>query len=248
MRRQRKTKDDRINNLLHKFPFSLPYGGNVRRATGGWNSRGTGGGFWSEGASSAANARGLNFNGVYVWSEGDDYKTYGFPIRCVAKGKQKTTASTTFFTSSPSRYRMEGTSVALPAVGSIAGRSAASGQRVPVQLPPLAPCSSTVSASGRRTTPIRRTASQFVAKPKGTKDDRINNLLHKFPFSLPYGGFIVRTAGGWVNRGTSGLFWSEGAYSATNARLLSFDGVDVWPENNTYKANGFPVRCVTKIM
>ena len=50
-----------------------------------------------------------------------------------------TTASTTFFTSSPSRYRMEGTSLALPAVGTLAGRAATSGQRVPVQLTTLAP-------------------------------------------------------------------------------------------------------------
>ena len=154
---------------------------------------------------------------------------------------------------------MEGTSIALPAIGAVVGRAATSGQRVPIQLPALATWTSTVSTSGRRAASIRRTASQFVAspkdlgstakktKPKGTKtDDRINNLLHKFPFSLPYEGYIDRTTGGWGSRGTYGFFWSEGASSDAYARYLSFSGVDVWPENGYYKTYGFPVRCVAK--
>ena len=76
--------DNRINNLLHKFPFSLPYGGDVHRTTGGWSVRSTGGYFWSEGANSGSYARYLDFGGVYVWPEGDNYKTFGFPVRCVA--------------------------------------------------------------------------------------------------------------------------------------------------------------------
>ena len=76
--------DNRINNLLHQFPFSLPYGGNVARTSGGWSSRSTGGYFWSEGANSGSFARRLAFYGAGVGPESNDYKTYGFPVRCVA--------------------------------------------------------------------------------------------------------------------------------------------------------------------
>ena len=75
-------------------------------------------------------------------------------------------------------------------------------------------------------------------------DNRINNLLHKFPFSLPYGGFVTRSTGGWSYRSMYGLFWSEGASSGSYARDLYFDGVNVWPEYNTSKTNGFSLRCV----
>ena len=77
--------DNRINNLLHQFPFSLPYGGNVGRTTGGWRDRSTYGYFWSEGANSGSGARGLNFGDAYVYPEYNYYKTSGFPIRCVNK-------------------------------------------------------------------------------------------------------------------------------------------------------------------
>ena len=113
----------------------------------------------------------LYFYGVGVWPENNPYNTNGGPVRCVAsqvsnrKALKPTTASTTFFTGSPSRYRMEGSSSALPAIGAVAGRSAASGQGVPVQVSTLTAWPSTVSASGRRTATIRLTASQFVASP-----------------------------------------------------------------------------------
>ena len=77
--------DNRINNLLHQFPFSLPYGGNVYRITGDWNYRSTRGYFWSEGANSGSGAQYLDFDGAYVSPEVSNYKTYGFPVRCVAK-------------------------------------------------------------------------------------------------------------------------------------------------------------------
>ena len=75
--------DNRINNLLHKFPFSLPYGGDVYRATGRWDGRSTGGNFWSTGAVSGSSARYLNFGGVSVLPGDSYYKTYGFTVRCV---------------------------------------------------------------------------------------------------------------------------------------------------------------------
>ena len=99
--------------------------------------------------------------------------------------KQKpTTASTTFFTSSPSRYRMEGSSIALPAVGTLVARTASSGQRAPIQAPTLGTCTSSVSTSGRSTAAIRRSASQFVTSPKdlGSKvKENKNRRPHQQP-------------------------------------------------------------------
>ena len=86
----------------------------------------------------------------------------------------------------------------------------------------------------------------FISSQGAQTDNRINNLLHQFPFSLPYGGNVSRTTGDWNNRSTSGFFWSEGAGSAASARDLNFNGVDVWPELSNYKTIGFPVRCVAK--
>ena len=143
---------------------------------------------------------------------------------------------------------MEGTSLALPAVGTLVARAASSGRRVPIQIPTPGTCASTAPTSTQRTTAIRRAVFRFVASPAklflAQTDNRINNLLHQFPFSLPYGGSVYRTTGGWDARSAYGAFWSEGAASGSNARYLSFYGAYVWPENGSYKTNGFPVRCI----
>ena len=145
---------------------------------------------------------------------------------------------------------MEGTSVALPAVGTIVARAASSGQRVPLQAPASGTCSSAAPTSAQRAATIRRTVLRFVASPAklflAQTDNRINNLLHQFPFSLPYGGGVSRPTGGWYGRSTNGYFWSEGAYSGSNARYLAFGGAYVNPEDDHYKTTGFPVRCVAK--
>ena len=84
----------------------------------------------------------------------------------------------------------------------------------------------------------------FISSQGSQTDNRINNLLHQFPFSLPYGGYVNRTTGGWGNRSTHGYFWSEGANSGSLARYLDFYGATVRPEDNYYKTYGYPVRCV----
>ena len=84
----------------------------------------------------------------------------------------------------------------------------------------------------------------FISSQGAQTDDRINNLLHKFPFSLPYGGYVFRTTGGWDYRSTRGYFWSEGASSGSSARYLGFNGAAVYPEYDVYKTYGLPVRCV----
>ncbi|MBR3264189.1 hypothetical protein IKF94_03105 [Candidatus Saccharibacteria bacterium] len=73
-----------------------------------------------------------------------------------------------------------------------------------------------------------------------------SNLLHLFPFSLPYGGFVTRTTGAFGSRGSYGYFWASGANSGVNARYLVFVGAGVWPEYNNYKTLGFSVRCLAQ--
>ena len=189
--------DNRINNLLHQFPFSLPYGGDVARTTGGWNHRSTDGNFWSEGDDSGSYARYLHFYGARVNPEVNAYKTTGFPVRCVASQVSKRKKH-----NFPIRYVT------------------------------------------RR--PTKQTEQDENHSQGSQTDNRINNLLHQFPFSLPYGGNVYRTTGGWRGRSTDGFFWSEGADSGSYARYLGFYGANVYPESSFYKTPGLTVRCVAE--
>ena len=73
------------NAKLHAFPLSLPYSGNVDWESGGTESQGEYGAFWSAGSTSQTNARYLLFYGTYVWPEGRDNRLDGVPVRCIAK-------------------------------------------------------------------------------------------------------------------------------------------------------------------
>ena len=73
------------NNTLHAFPFSLPYSGYVARESGATVLQATNGGFWSAAPSSTTYSRRLSFHGTVVWPELNDYRTYGFSVRCVAR-------------------------------------------------------------------------------------------------------------------------------------------------------------------
>ena len=75
---------------------------------------------------------------------------------------------------------------------------------------------------------------------------RVNDILHKFPFSLPYSGDVRRTDGKVYYQGTNGYFWSAGSDSATNARYLYYLGNYTNPENSNYKTSGLSVRCVAQ--
>ena len=55
------------------------------RTTGAFYYRGSLGYFWSSGANSGVYARALSFRGANVWPEGNDYKTNGFSVRCLAQ-------------------------------------------------------------------------------------------------------------------------------------------------------------------
>jgi len=74
----------------------------------------------------------------------------------------------------------------------------------------------------------------------------VNNILHKFPFTLTYGGYVYQSSGSTVSQGSGGDLWSIGANSSAGARHLFFGGNYVYPEGDSYKSNGFPVRCVSK--
>ncbi len=71
---------------------------------------------------------------------------------------------------------------------------------------------------------------------------RVNDILHQFPFSLPYSGAVYRDSGATVTQGTDGNWWSQGANSGTNARYLNIAGNYTNPENNYYKTYGLSVR------
>ena len=73
---------------------------------------------------------------------------------------------------------------------------------------------------------------------------RANDILHKFPFSLPYSGNVNRGDGKVDNQGMYGDFWSAGSDSATSARYLYYYGNYTYPENSNYKTLGLSVRCV----
>ena len=55
---------------------------------------------------------------------------------------------------------------------------------------------------------------------------RVNDILHKFPFSLPYTGDVDRESGVTVYQGTGGHWWSVGSTSSTYARYLRIYGKD----------------------
>ncbi len=76
---------NRANDILHKFPFSLPYSGNVDRVSGATVRQGTNGYWWSAGSDSSTYARDLNILGNYTYLEGSNSKTLGFTVRCVTK-------------------------------------------------------------------------------------------------------------------------------------------------------------------
>ena len=61
----------------------LTYGGAVDQTSGSTVLQGTHGYFWSIGTNSTAYARSLAFYGSTVYTEGNDYKSDGFSVRCV---------------------------------------------------------------------------------------------------------------------------------------------------------------------
>ena len=73
------------SRAIRSFPLSLVFSGNYYWYSGGLNSRGTGGLYWSSTPYAATNSRYLYFNSTRVYPQGGDYKTYGLTVRCVAR-------------------------------------------------------------------------------------------------------------------------------------------------------------------
>ena len=88
----------------------------------------------------------------------------------------------------------------------------------------------------------KHTVCLSVASPNDQGSNRANDILHKFPFSLPYTGYVDRGDGKVYNQGTIGYFWSAGSDSATLARPLYYLGNYTLPEDSNYKTHGFSVR------
>ena len=61
----------------------------------------------------------------------------------------------------------------------------------------------------------------------------------------PASGYRSRASGALTNVGSGGYSWSSSpTQGSTNAGYLNFSASNVNPQNNNYRANGFPVRCV----
>ncbi|MBO7720168.1 hypothetical protein J6S35_00820, partial [Candidatus Saccharibacteria bacterium] len=78
---------------------------------------------------------------------------------------------------------------------------------------------------------------------------RANDILHQFPFSLPYSGNVYSSDGKVINQGTAGYFWSAGSVSVgsdTYARYLRYFDIYTLPEFSSPKTSGFSVRCVAQ--
>ena len=67
---------------------------------------------------------------------------------------------------------------------------------------------------------------------------RINGNAIFFPAAGNYSGTTL------YNRGASGLYWSSGFSSASNAYYLNFGASEVNPQNSYYRRLGFSVRAV----
>ena len=77
-------------------------------------------------------------------------------------------------------------------------------------------------------------------------DTHVNNILHKFPFTLGYGGF-TNVSGDVGGQGSYNYLWLNYTTSAIYARYFNFYSSRVWPINgDLQKSNGFSVRCVAK--
>ena len=74
-----------MTNAMRRSPLSLPFTGYVYYSNGTIGTVGGGGYWWSSTAYSAAYARALAFVSGYFLPQSNDYKGYGFAVRCVAQ-------------------------------------------------------------------------------------------------------------------------------------------------------------------
>ncbi len=72
----------------------------------------------------------------------------------------------------------------------------------------------------------------------------MSQTMRRAPLSLPFSGYFQFNSGEPVNVAGNGYFWSSTSYSTTAARYLDFGSNALYPQNNSAKGYGFPVRCV----
>ena len=59
-------------------------------------------------------------------------------------------------------------------------------------------------------------------------------------------GYYERSGGYIFVRVTNGVWWSTAACSATFGHNLGTYPTNVYPQNNSYRGDGFVVRCVVR--
>ena len=150
-----------------------------------------------------------------------------------------------YFINSHSHCRMQATWPVNLALPSFRVRSAPGGHRVLALIPTPGTWLCSVIIPAQRITTIRPSAILSAASHNSSGDQgstRVNDILHQFPFSLPYSGDVYRADGKVGRQSTRGYFWSAGSDSATNARLLYYNGNYTYPDGSGYKTYGYSVR------
>ena len=180
----------------------------------------------------------MDFSGVYVGPEVNNYKTYGFPVHYIAK---KTNSSTLFPFSLPYSGR----------IGRASGANTLWSSRGTFWT------DESFSTVGANSLDFYEGGNIFLElndmKTSGgsvrcvAKKQKKTNPSTLFPFSLPYSGNTRATSGDNVNHGTLGSFWLNRINSDTLAgRLTIFETDSISPQSASSRTNGFSVRCVDK--
>ena len=159
-----------------------------------------------------------------------------------------------YFINSHSHCRMQATWPVNLALPSFRVRSAPGGHRVLALIPTPGTWLCSVIIPAQRITTIRPSAILSAASHNSSGDQgstRVNDILHRFPFSLPYSGNVGRNPATTDNQGTYGSFWSAASTSAITARYLFTTNRKIipdydQPDNNSanYKTYGLSARCV----
>jgi len=71
-----------------------------------------------------------------------------------------------------------------------------------------------------------------------------SNILKAAPLYFIFSGYVAY--GTMNNVGSFGNYWSSTAASDSRAYSLDFASANVYPSNDGWRYNGFPVRCVAK--
>ena len=82
-----KTISNSVDAMLGVFPLSFSRSGSYAWLSGGLNNRGYNGYYWSAASGSDTNSYNLSFNSSALNPRNNNYKGYGFAVRCVASAE-----------------------------------------------------------------------------------------------------------------------------------------------------------------